>query len=214
MSEMIDSILRQFAKYTLNAVQDIVRYKDTIPYNFLKRAIGGTAIEDIKELEGVSIHRYGIFVNSFATYMERQRVLQETNEAWQKGEIPYEIKMLIDSIDDYRKAAYIMAFEKQRAKKEKDKEIQVAHQNAMQLEELRHNNKKDEIITEGNLEIRAQQVRGYYYYQAAIASAQSRENINNSKIENKPTEINLKSQAKQEEDRTRVSLENTKPLPT
>lgn len=213
MSEMIDNILRQFAKYTLNAVQDIVRYKDTIPYNFLKRAIGNTAIEDIKELDGVSLHRYGIFVNSFATYMERQRVMQETNEAWQKGEIPYEVKMLIDSIDDYRKAAYIMAFEKMRAKKEEDQKIQIAQNNAIQLEQLRHKNKMDEIVTEGNLEIRAQQVRGYYYYQSAIAQAQSRENINNAKIENKPSEINLKSQAHIEEKRAEKSLEDTKPLP-
>lgn len=213
MSEMIDSILRQFAKYTLNAVQDIVQYKDTIPYNFLKRAIGNTAIEDIRELDGVALHRYGIFVNSFATYMERQRVLQETNEAWQKGEIPYEIKMLIDSIDDYRKAAYIMAFEKQRAKKEKEKEIMVQHQNNMQLENFKHQAKMTEIQTEGGLEIKAQQVRGYYYYQAAIAMAQSRENINNAKIESKPSEINLKAQAKIEERRAEQSLEDTMPLP-
>lgn len=214
MSEMIDSVLRQFAKYTLNAVQDIVRYKDTIPYNFLKRAIGNTAVEDIKELDGVSLHRYGIFVNSFATYMERQRVLQETNDAWRAGEIPYEIKMLIDSIDDYRKAAFIMAFEKQRAKKEKEKEVQVAQQNAMQLEGYRHQNKMQEINAEGELEIKAQQVRGYYYYQSAIAMAQSRETINNAKIENKPSEINLKSQAKIEEERAKKSLEESSSLVT
>lgn len=207
MSEMIDSILRQFAKYNLMCVQDIIRYKDTLPYNFLKRAIGETAIKDIKELDGVALHRYGIFVNSFATHMERQRVLQETNDAWQKGEIAYEIKMLIDSIDDYRKAAYIMAFEKQRAKKEKQQEVQILHQNAMQQEGQRHANKMEEIQLEGQLEIKARQIQGYYYYQGAIAQTQGRENVQHIKQDGKPEEISLKSQAKIEEKRAINSLE-------
>ncbi len=212
MSEMIDGILRNVAKYTLLCVQDIVRYKDTLPYNFLKRAIGETAIQDIKDLEDVAFHRYGIFVNSFATFMERQRVLQETNEAWQRGEITYEIKMLVDSIDDYRKAAYIMAFEKMRAKKEKEKEVQVAQQNAVQLESMKHQNKMQEIQLEGDLRIKEQQVRGYYYYQSSIAQAQGRMDIAQLKQDGKPEEINLKTQAKIEEKRAEKSLDDQESL--
>lgn len=212
MREMIDSILRQFAKYTLITVQDIVKYKDTIPYNFLKRAIGNTAIQDITELDSIAHHRYGIFVNSFATYMERQRVLQETNQAWLAKEIGYEIKMLIDSIDDYRKAAFIMAFEKERAKKEKQEEIRNAQQNQLALEDKRHNNKMDEINLEGNLDIKARQVQGYYYYQAAIAQSQSRVDQTAMKIDAKEDEINLKTQAKIEENRTKESLNDQQSL--
>lgn len=213
MSEMIDNVLRQTAKYTLNCVQDIVRYKDTIPYNFLKRAIGETAINDIKELDGVSLHRYGIFVNSFATYMERQRVLAETNEAWQKGEISYEVKMLIDSIDDYRKAAYIMAFEKVRAKREKQQEVQQLHMNAMQVADTQHKNKMDEIDLNGKYGVREQQVRGYYYYIASINLAKSKENLQEIKSENKKEEISLKSQADKEEKRLEKSLDESQPIP-
>lgn len=212
MSEMIDSVLRQFAKYNLILVQDIVRYKDTIPYNFLKRALGETAIKDIKELDAIAIHRYGIFVNSFATYNERQRVLQETNEAWRAGEISYEAKMLIDSINDHRKAAYIMAFEKTKAKREKEQEAQQLHMNAMQLEKTKHDNKMAEIQLEGDLDIKARQIQGYYYYQAQIAIAQSREDIQKMKQDGKPDEINLKTQAKIEEKRAEQSLNTTRPL--
>lgn len=212
MSEMIDSVLRQFAKYNLLLVQDIVRYKDSLPYNFLKRALGETAIKDIKELDGVAIHRYGIFVNSFATYTERQRVLAETNEAWRAGEISYESKMLIDSINDYRKAAYIMAFEKTKAKREKEQEVAQLHANAMQVEQTKHQNKMQEIQLEGELDIKARQIQGYYYYQAQIAIAQSREDIQQMKQDGKPVEIDLKKQAKIEEQRAQKSLEVSQSL--
>lgn len=206
MSDMIDKLLQQYAKYTLRTVQDIVRYKDTVPYNFLKRAIGQTSINDISDLENVAFHRYGIFVNSFATYMERQRVLAETNQAWLNKEIPYHVKMLIDAIDDYRKAAYIIAYEKENAEKNEEKKAALLHQRTLETEGQKHANKMQEIQAQGMLDIRERQVQGYYYLQAAIAQSQSRIQQTSMKIDAKPDEIDYKTQAKIEEQRTIESL--------
>ncbi len=207
MSDMIDKLMQQFAKYTLKTVQDIIKYKDSIPYAYLKRAIGKTAIRDISELEDVAWHRYGIFVNSFATYRERQRVLAETNQAWQNKEISYSVKMLVDSIDDYRKAAFIIAFEKERAEKRQDQQAELLHQRNMQVEQQKHANKMEEIQAEGFLDIRERQVQGYYYLQAAIAQSQGRMQETQMKINAEPDKINMKKQAAIEEKRTEASLE-------
>jgi hypothetical protein len=195
IERMIDDLLVQMATRTLHTTQDVIRFKDSLAYSFLERAIGSTSIRDIADLDGVAFHRYGIFVNSFANYMDRQKVLSETEQAWQKGEITYEIKMLINSVDDYRKAAFILAFEKERAKKEEQQQLDAERAHEAQMEQLRHQNKMEEIATEKNLEIRRENVRGMWYYKSATAQAASREQVKQMSVEAEPEKIDRKAAA-------------------
>lgn len=199
MERMIDAVLRNMAIYTVTLSQDIVRYKSTLPYKFLERAVGTLAVKGLEELEGVAIHRYGIFVNSFANYMDRQKLLAETEQAWLKQEITYEVKMLINAIDDYRKAAYILAFEKNRAQKEEEEREALAHQRAMELESLKQNRELKIVQEKGRLEKERETIRGWWYYQSAMAQANSRMNIKAMQIEKEPETIANRSAAKMAE---------------
>jgi hypothetical protein len=213
IERMIDDVLRNMAIHTLSLTQDIIEYKSSLPYKFLERAVGSMAIRDLQDLEGIALHRYGIFVNSFATYMDRQKVMQETEIAWQKGEISYEVKMLVNAVDDYRKASYILAFEKERAKKEEQAAADRLHQQQMQLEALKQQNTMSAIKLKGEMEIQSENMRGLWYYRAAMAQANSRLGIKAMQIEAEPGLVATKTDAKIEEHAAKRSIDAQQPLP-
>jgi hypothetical protein len=212
IERMIDDVLRNMAIHTLTLTQDIIRYKSSLPYKFLERAVGSLAIRDLQDLEGVALHRYGIFVNSFATYMDRQKVMQETEIAWQKGEITYEVKMLVNAVDDYRKAAYILAFEKQRAKKEEQEAAERLHKQAMELEALKQSNVMAKVKLEGELEVQKEDRRGYWYYMAAMAQANSRMGIKQMQIDNEGQNQAIRTSNDIQKMAAKASFENQKPV--
>jgi hypothetical protein len=212
IERMIDDLLRNMAIHTMTLTQDIIRYKSSLPYKFLERAVGSLAIQDLQDLEGVAFHRYGIFVNSFATYMDRQRVLQETEIAWQKGEISYEVKMLVNAVDDYRKATYILAFEKERAKREEQEAAELEHKRAMQLEALKQQNVLAKVKMEGDLEIQKEDRRGYWYYMAAVAQSNSRLGIKQMQIDNQGTEQAIRTSNDIQKMAAKASLDHQQPI--
>lgn len=213
IGEMLDSILRNGSKSTLLHTQDIIRWKDSRPYNFIKGIIGDSGIMRLKALDNVAHHRYGIFINSFNTYMQRQQIKQDTAMAWQQKEITYDIKILIDSIKDWRKAAFVLAFEKARADKQKRKEIMQAHQNAMALEKQKSDMKMAELDREWGWRNKVENTRGWWYFQSMAANNQSKEELKRVGIEHEPEKQDIRTNNKIREMAAKNSLEQGAPLP-
>lgn len=164
MPAMVEGLMRDTAKHILATTQDIVYYKDSLAYSFLLNMVGNAPLESIEELGKIALHRYGIFVNSMTTYQQRQDILRDTSVAFNNGEIGYEIKILIDSIEDFSKAAYVLAYEKQRGIKLKQQEVAQAQQNAMAVEAQKHGNKMEEINAEGMWRWKAVDRQGFWYF--------------------------------------------------
>lgn len=180
---MIDSLCIRGANHVLVTCQDIVRYKDTKPYRYLKQVIGEDAIDRIKRLDNIAFHRYGITINSLSVFNQREKVRQDADIAFQNKEISYEVKMLVDGIDDYRKAAYVLAFEKLRADKVRQKEEQQRHENLMAIEKQKEQSLINLENAKGDWAVKKEDVRGQWLYKVAELDGGIKERMKQTQME-------------------------------
>lgn len=171
MSMMLLSMMRHAGIQTTLMIQHIISYKAHLPYKFLVDAIGQDTVNAIEQSK-FALHRFGIFISSFNTDMERQEMKQAAQQAYFNKEIDYATYMFLNSIDSYKKAGQRLAFEKKKAEKEKIRQVQQQQQNAMQAEAQQHNNKMEEIDLTGKLRNRGEEIKGYYYQAGHEADGQ------------------------------------------
>lgn len=208
----IDWVVKDMAKSSLLFAQDIIKYKSSLAYKFLLQMVGYGPIVSLERLKNVALHRYGIIVNSYSTYIERQKVLQDTDIAFQNGEIGYEIKLVINAIDDYRKASYILAYEKQRAEERKGRDAQVQHDRQMEAIQATNKGRMDEATMKINGEIKKADVTGQWMYKANRDDNETKILLNNNKAGQRADEIDNKADANIRTKSATRSIENQQPI--
>lgn len=207
----IDALMRDVAKDCLLTIQDIVSYKESLAYKFLLDMVGESTIQSIEDLDNIAMHRYGTFVNNFSTYVERQKMLTDTEQAWMAGEITYDTKLLINSIDDYRKAAYILSFEKQRADKLKEKQLQDAQNREMQQIAAKHQSKIEEINAQGDWHWKAQDRTGWWNFMTQKAQDAAKIQNTEQKAQHKTEEIVQKTDQSIREQAAQSAIQTQQP---
>lgn len=128
---------------TLNYTQDIVRFKDSIPYKWLLKMMGMNEFENSKLLADYSSHRFGLTVEEYQSQVQKQKLMSAADMALDKGDgrggitiIEWGIlNMCTDYNDGLRKLALFKYKAEKKARKEKLQELQIAQQNAMQLKQ-------------------------------------------------------------------------------
>ncbi len=166
IGNMMDGLATDNAVMALLTCQDIINFKGSLAYKYLIDLVGQSPITSLEDLENVAMHRYATFVNNFTTYTQRQEVVQDAKQAWLNGEITYDTLLLINSIDDYRMAAYVLSYEKQRADKLKQQQSQQAHDMQLEAEKQRHAMKMEEINAEGNWKWKVSDNTGQWMFRA------------------------------------------------
>jgi hypothetical protein len=135
-------------------VQDHIDIEKSKAYENIARAVGTRPVEVIRSLKKIPLHKYGIFIDTFNTDMEKQEKKQQAWEAFEKGQITYATFMLIDNIDNQKRAGQILAHELYRAQKLKEKEVKQQQDNLLALEDKKHANKMEEINTTGEWDVK------------------------------------------------------------
>lgn len=209
IGSMIDGIVRDIAKHNLLTVQDIIQYKESKAYKFLQDIVGQGPIDSLLDLENVAMHRYGVFVDNFSTYIERQKILQDTEQAWLQGEITYDTKLLINAVDDFRKAAYILAFEKQRGDKLKQQEATLLHQRQMEADTNRHAIKMEELNAEGSWKWKTADRTGWWMFQANRDDNSTKMQANEQKNQQRNEEIVHKTDENIRQTAAKSAIETT-----
>lgn len=209
---MLDGLMRDCAKHTLLTAQDIIKYKTSMAYDYLLNLVGAGPIQSLERLNNVALHRYGIFVTSYNSYLERQNIMRDTDIAFQNGEITYDVKLLINAIDDFRKAAYILAFEKQRAQKIKEKEIELAHTRAMERDAALHNFKIEEINAHSKGEWNKADRTGWWMNQANSDDNKTKMAANEQKGQQRLEEIVQKMNAELQKISAKLNIKSQEPI--
>lgn len=173
IDSMFDYIYKNAAISTLAFVNDIIRFKDTLPYNYILNVIGESGIKRLETLPRISPHRMDIYVSSFGTVQDRIRILQDTSVAFQKGIIDYSTKILIDSINDHRQAQKLLIIKQDKAKKQAQQQAQQAQQYKMQEIQAKTQGEKEIVQLRGDLEIKKAQIQAEGYITAATINSQS-----------------------------------------
>lgn len=196
--DMYQRFYESSARMILLYVQDIIKHKDTIPYNALKKLVGEEVIASVEELEDIAYHRFGIFVTSLDTMSQKEEMDQAAVIALERGEIDFAQWMLLKQIDDPRLAAMKLSYMKERAAK-------IAQDRAMELERMRqqtvqmqNESKMQQISTKGQWDLQSAQV-------AADASVRGKELDYRRDVDTK--QMQLMSEAPKQQQRTESDKE-------
>lgn len=198
LDNAFDYIYRNASISILSFTQDIVKFKSSIPYNYLINVIGEEGIKRMESMPKIAIHRQDIYVSSFASYRDRINVLNDTAIAFQKGNIDYATKVLIDQTNDHRKAQKLLVIKEQKALKLKQQEAENAQKNQMELEQFKTQNELLKINTKGQWEVKKAQVQTEGYIRAAQINKEGRENVAGQQKDAKESEQLLDHQLDQQ----------------
>lgn len=214
LPRMIYNLIDNMSISALHYVQDIVTYKDidTMPYNFLIKALGDETVVGLKELGKVSAHRYGIYLRSFDDYIQKQEIdaiaaVQLTNK-----EISLEQYLLIKSIESPKKALKVLSFERKRQEKREQElaqqqsqmriqETQAAAQSNMQLEQLKGQNAANE-----------KNIQGMWAYKTEELKQGMQTDRDRAKADNMLNQIDTRKDAKIEEKQAGANIEQQAPI--
>ena len=141
---MVQTTKEYVAHYTLHYAQDIIRFKDTIPYKWLLRLLGDEQFENLRLLGDFAAHRYGIYIDDITTARFKEEIKQVIQAALlnpneksalspsQWGVVRMELE------NDPKRALQLLTFLEMKAEKKRDrKEAQIrqqqqAHEKQMQ----------------------------------------------------------------------------------
>ncbi len=171
MSEMILSVIEQCGYMSLWISQDVVRYKSSVAYTYLKKALGEDTVIKLQELKGFAFHRYNIFINTFNNDIELAELKQMAQQAFLNKDIDYPTYQMISDIDDPKKGGYELAYAKAREDKKKQQEAEQLQQSAMALDQQKTQNQLLIINTKGQWDVKVEETRGSYYLQGFQATA-------------------------------------------
>ncbi len=111
----------------LNYVQDISKFKDLPCYKYLERISGERTMEFISSMER-SLHRNGVFLDTFNNDIELAEIRNEADKARDNKEISFEQWIVVRSYDDPKEAAIYLAREKKAAEKQRQQNAMSALQ--------------------------------------------------------------------------------------
>ena len=198
MDNMFDYIYKNLGTSIIGVAYDIIKFKTSLPYIYLKNIIGEDGCERISKVSKIAAHRADIFVSSFANIQDRIRVLQDTAIAHQNGTIDYATKVIIDNINDHRKAQLYLVRKEQEAIKRKQEEQAQQQQNAMALQKQKTADEIAIINARGEWSVKSSQIQTQGFIEVARINAQSKENQQTQKAESVKEEYTLKDQLEQQ----------------
>jgi hypothetical protein len=188
--------------------QDIIRYKSSQPYKWLCYIVGRNPLDRLELLENVCIHRYSLNCYTMSTYRERQEVKAATMEAFQKGQIPFEVMILINGERDYQKASFILSYELKRSEDREALMEQQRHNNMLQEQQQIHANKMEEIAAESKGRVDMEKAAGYFQVVVADKNNKAKSDLSQYKAENKPAEMEKKTEEQTKLEANKASIKS------
>jgi len=211
---MIQYVKERVATTTLNYTIDIIKFKDSLPYNWLKNLVGSETFGGLGLLDNFAAHRYGLYIRDYNSDIDRQEVKQAANMALQKGTITQDQWFVITQTEDYQKANQILAFlERKKAKLMRKQQIQ-DKQIEDTMAQKAYEREKDLIVTKGKLEIEKEKEVKEGLIAAAKIAADSRIQVKNIGVEHEPEKQTAKSEAGKELATTKENLKEQHPYPS
>lgn len=140
---VIQMVKEHCAITTLNYSQDIVKFKDTIPYKYLNNLLGKDEMENAKLLKDFSVHRYALTIDDLNIQFERERLVQAADMALNKEDgkggidiTEWGILMQAQDPKDGFKKLALFKYKAQKRQRAYEAQVkQVDHQNSMELEQ-------------------------------------------------------------------------------
>ncbi len=138
---MIQYMKEHMATVTMLYGQDICKFKDSVPYNWVQNLIGEEQMTSLKILDDVAAHRYSIFVEDINDVYDKQEIKQAAGIALAEKQITFDQWFVITQTQDFKRAAQLLAFlQRKNEKKLRNQALQdqkIQQQQAQQLHEMK-----------------------------------------------------------------------------
>jgi hypothetical protein len=216
MYRMIQHTKQHVGQMTLNYAQDIIKFEDTIPYNYLLKLIGETDMQNLKILKDFATQRYGLTIEDYSAQLERSKLIQladmALNNADGKGGISLIEYNILIMTEDFKDGFRKLSLYKYKAEKKKNaldaqkQKIQNDHEEKMSQIEQQTEKMK------GELAIQEKTITAQAAIQVASISAGSKEKIKDATIQNDAAKQQHKADDTKEVLTHKAELENQKPL--
>lgn len=172
--DMLTFMYQSLAGKTMLFVQDIVQYKkhNTLAYTYLVNAVGEEDLNTINGLGKISMHRYGIFVESLNQAVQRAKLSARIDYALQNGKITNAQALLVEDIKSPTKAFLWLSYFEEKTTKQVQKD-------AMQMEQQKQQGAQTQLQGQmalerikGDYQIQVEQIKADAGKQEHIIGAQ------------------------------------------
>ncbi len=141
---MIQYLKEHLAITTMNYATDILQYKDTLPYKWIKQIMGNESFAALNALGKVSAHRFGIYIEDYNAEQDRQRLLQAADIALGQKTLSLSQWAVVCQSENPKLGFKLLAFLELKAKKKErnqalqdmqiqDQMAQKAHERQMEI---------------------------------------------------------------------------------
>lgn len=212
MYRMVQYLKEHAAIIILNYTQDIIKFKDSLPYNWLVKLVGNESIEFLKTLDKCALHRYGLFINDYNRNLDKQRVMQAADIALSKGTLTQPQWFVINTTEDPRRAnAILMRMEREKDRKEKAFQMQQM-QVQDQMAEKQFQRQMAIEKTKGDYQLQKAQYEMQGYLAAAQVSANSKINVKELQIAGEIPKVEAKTDGQKQLEREKSNLDEQQSL--
>jgi hypothetical protein len=209
---MVQYLKQHNAIVILNYAQDIIKFKDSIPYKWLLTLIGNENFDYLKVLDKFCAHRLGIFVTDYNRQIEKQQIMQAANIALSKGTLRQDEWFVLNTTEDPKKANAILSRTiRKREKAEKAFEMQKL-QMQDQMAQAQYEREKDLILTKGQIELQKAELEMRGYIGAAQINAENKLNVKELQMAGEEPKIAAKAEAQKSVEREKKNLDQQQAL--
>lgn len=206
--DTLSYVIKNVSISSMMRAQDGIEFPGTPIYEFIKRLIGQDAIEDFKALKKIPAHRYAIFVNVMSAENEKKEFKDEAREAYVKGLISYDQYFVVLEYEDMKKARKIMSFYQYKNERKKEKDAELMHKRAMELEQAKTQGQITIDANKGQWAVEEKNVWGEWYMRANQTPADAKLQSKAMDQENNARKLNEKADVDIKVERARAEIKN------
>lgn len=210
---MVQYLKEHIATTILNYTQDIIKFKESLPYKWIINLIGVETFEYLKVLDDFCAHRCGIYIWDYNRQVEKDKIMQAANVALAKGTLRQDEWYIISQTDDPKKSNAILSrINRVREKKQEQQQMQQM-QMQDQMAQRQYERQKDLIMIEGQLKLQQEQIRAKGYIAAAQIQASNKIDVKELQVASEQPKIQAKADAQKQVQQNQKNLEEQTPLP-
>lgn len=209
----IQFVKEKLATTALLYAQDVIKFKESIPFKWLTRMLGYEQFTSLQALNNVAAHRFGIFFGDYNSAIDKQNVLQAANMAMQQKMITMSGWGIITQTEDPKLGFKILAYLERKAQKKQQQQIVSQQQAAINLENQKFNNEM-QIIKEQNAgNIQRSTISGQATEAAATTNADAKIQTKQMDIDAEPQKQAAKSEGSSNIAFAEAAANSQKPFP-
>lgn len=197
----------------INYAQNIIRFKDSVPYKWLKRVVGQEDFAAFNLIDDIAAHRFGLLVNDYNVDMLKQRVLAAADLALKEKSIELDQWGMIIQSEDPKKAMKLLAIYRRKKEKRERKQTLEEMKIKDEMDQAAHQRRMEELTTKINGEIKKAQIEADGLIKSAQIQSQGRIEVKEIAVNAEGQKQADKAEATQEINTSKEKDKESKPFP-